>query len=122
MIVPLMSNKENSIRWPKLWQAEFKMSDFGFTCTFNKSVLVFKSLNGLLCEPFKGYFQMTNHQQITRNNHNSLVLPKVKLESAGIGFYSQGAFIFNKLPLHICQMRLNVFFKRVLKQFLDETN
>ena len=60
-------------------KTEFKMCDFGSTCIFNTYVLVFKSLNGLSCRPFKGLFQMTNHQQNTRTNCSSLVLPKLKL-------------------------------------------
>ena len=63
---------------------------------------------------------MTNHQQITRNNRSSLVLPKIKLESARKGFYYLGALVFNKLPLHIRQMNSIILSKRDLKQFLDE--
>ena len=47
---------------------------------------------------------MTNHQQYTQNNRSSLVLPKVKQESARKSFYFQGALVFNKLPFHVHQM------------------
>ena len=59
---------------------------------------------------------------ITRNNRSSLVLQKIKLESARNGFDFQGALVFNKIPLHIRQINSIVLFKRALKQVLDEMN
>ena len=83
---------------------------------FKLYTVIFKSLNGLSCEPFNDYFQIMSHQQNTRNNDYCLRLPKVKLEVARKGFYFQGAMAFNKLPLHVRQINSIVHFKSALKK------
>ncbi len=95
---------------------DLNIRDFYSTRIFNAVMVVFKSLNGLSCEPFNDYFQIMSHQQNTRNNDYCLRLPKVKLEVARKGFYFQGAMAFNKLPLHVRQINSIVHFKSALKQ------
>ena len=60
---------------------------------FNAMILVFKSINNLICDPVASYFTSLVHNQDTRNQGINLRLPKVKLESARKGFYFQGALI-----------------------------
>ena len=47
---------------------DLNIRDFYSTRIFNAVIVVFKSLNGLSCEPFNDYFQIMSHQQNTRNN------------------------------------------------------
>ena len=47
---------------------DLNICDFYSTRIFNAVIVVFKSLNGLSCEPFNDYFQIMSHQQNTRNN------------------------------------------------------
>ena len=98
---------------------DFSICDFYSTRIFNAVMVVFKSLNGLSCEPFKDYFQIMSHQQNTRSLITIIVCDyrkSVKLEVAWKGFYFQGAMAFNKLPLHVRQMNSTVHFKSALKQ------
>ena len=139
MIVPLMTYCDMvTLNLPESWLSKFvnlenrakkiianglsiengdlNIRDFYSTRIFNAVIVVFKSLNGLSCEPFNDYFQIMSHQQNTRNNDYCLRLPEVKLEVARKGFYFQGAMAFNKLPLHVRQINSIVHFKSALKQ------
>jgi hypothetical protein len=124
MIVPLMTYCDMENRAKKIIanglsieNEDLNIRDFYSTRIFNAVIVVFKSLNGLSCEPFNDYFQIMSHQQNTRNNDYCLRLPKVKLEVARKGFYFQGAMAFNKLPLHVRQINSIVHFKSALNSF-----
>ena len=54
-----------------------------------------------MCENFKTYFVMSNHELRTRNNRFMVKLPVVKLNIAKKSFYYAGAKIYNDLPLAI---------------------
>ena len=52
----------------------------------------------VLFELFEEYFEKTDRKYATRNNLNSVKLPKVKLETGRKGFYFLAAKAFNALP------------------------
>ena len=60
--------------------------------------MVFDCLNNNICELFEKYFEKTDHKYATRNNLNSVKLPKAKLEAGHKGFYFLTAKVFNALP------------------------
>jgi hypothetical protein len=62
-------------------------------------VLVKKTLDGDICDPFKNYFIIQQHKQNTRNNSLSLKIPSIKTEYARKGFYFMAAQIYNGFPL-----------------------
>ena len=75
-------------------------------------VLVKKSLEGLLCDNFTGYFQLNCHGKATRNGNSFLKIPKVKLEYARSGFFSMGVKHFNALPIEMRQIESFGDFKK----------
>ena len=81
------------------------------------SLFVRKCIDGNVCDNFKNYFDVTNHKIETRNNKNSIRLPKVKLSSAQKGFYYTGAKIYNKLPDKIRNEKEFSVFKGLVKQY-----
>ena len=64
-------------------------------------ILVYKSLNNDLCEPFQDYFNLISHDHGTRNNNCIIRLPKIKLPSCRKAFFHMGAVTFNDLPTSI---------------------
>ena len=64
-------------------------------------ILVYKSLNNYLCEPFQDYFTLISHDHGTRNNNCIVRLPKIKLVSCRKAFFHMGAVTLNDLPTSI---------------------
>ena len=63
-------------------------------------LLVKKCLKKEICHPiFDNYFKVLRHNNRTRNNQLSLVMPPIKLEFARPSFYYGGTKIFNSLTL-----------------------
>ncbi len=54
-----------------------------------------------ICEIFKDHFTLQNHGKETRNDKNSLVLPKIRTEYDRKSFFFTNAKIYNDLPLKI---------------------
>ena len=54
-----------------------------------------------ICDNFYGYFEKIESSRNTRNNRNSLKLPRVRTEFAKKSSYFMAAKIFNSLPLEI---------------------
>ena len=76
---------------------------------------VFDCLNGTVCCPFKDYFERLHHNAlITRNNGNTVKIPKVKLDFARRSFYFLGASIFNSLPLSLRNIDSRILFSKAL--------
>ena len=69
-------------------------------CEKKVCLTVFKSLDETIPD-FADYFQRITHNIGTRNNGISLKLPKCKLESTKKAFFSNGASLFNQLPINI---------------------
>ena len=76
---------------------------------------VFDCLNGTVCCPFKDYFERLHHNALnTRNNGNTVKIPKVKLDFARRSFYFLGASIFNSLPLSLRNIDSRILFSKAL--------
>eukprot|EP00794_Sanderia_malayensis_P010378 gene10378-11460_t len=73
-------------------------------------LIVKRSLENKVCTNFEDYFQIREHQMVTRNKGHLLVLPKVKLELGKQSFKYSGAKIFSELPLS---------FDKLLKEFFE---
>ena len=85
-----------------------------------KSVLVVKkSLAGMLCDNFTGYFQYNISNKPTRSKNWLLKIPKVKLEFAKVGFFSMGVKNFNALPIEIRQTPSFLKFKEKCNEFFE---
>ena len=82
-------------------------------------LLVKKSLAGLLCDNFTGYFQYNMHNKSTKNQNLLLRVPKVKLEFAKFGFFSMGVKNFNALPIEIRQTSSFSDFKKQCDEFFE---
>ena len=64
-------------------------------------IVVKKCLENDTCYNFKNYFQVNQHRINTRNNNNSLKLPRFKLEFGKKSFKYYGAKLYNELPLDL---------------------
>jgi hypothetical protein len=73
-------------------------------------------LDGTVCNNFKNYFTIMNHQINTRNNNSSLRLPRVKLSCAKKAFYFSGAKAYNNLPINIRNEKNNTTYRKLLKK------
>lgn len=76
-------------------------------------LLVYKCLNGQVCDQFKDYFKIHEHRMNTRNNRSSLNIPQVKLEIARNGFFYMGTKLYNSLPKEV--RRIDNGFKQKVK-------
>ena len=54
--------------------------------------------NGIEPKAFENYFTRNSHKMNTRNNNNSVLIPKVRTETGRKTFSFQGAKVFNNLP------------------------
>ena len=78
--------------------------------------IVFDCLNNNICELFEKYFEKTEHKYATRNNLNSVKLPKVKIETGRKGFYFLAAKAFNALPPEVRSMKYRTVFRKALEE------
>ena len=79
--------------------------------------IVRKSITTKLPSPMDNYFELMTHSKTTRNNKNSIVIPKVKTKTAQNGFFYQGATIYNSLTREIrSEVNQNIFLNK-LKNF-----
>ena len=78
--------------------------------------IVFDCLNNNICELFEKYFEKTEHKYATRNNLNSVKLPKVKIETGRKGFYFLAAKAFNALPPEVGSMKYRTVFRKALEE------
>ena len=81
--------------------------------------IVFDCLNNNICELFEKYFEKTEHKYATRNNLNSVKLPKVKIETGRKGFYFLAAKAFNALPPPPPEVR-SMKYRTVFRKALEE--
>ena len=97
----------------RIWR--LKLSSVKNTIKLKSGKLVFQCLQDNVCSPFKSYFERLYHSKSTRNNGFSEKLPKVRLEFGEMGFYYQGAKIFNELPVGVRSLTSRILFKKALK-------
>ena len=69
-----------------------------------------------ICELFENYFEKTDHKYATRNNLNSVKLPKAKLETGRKGFYFLAAKALNALPAEVRSMEYRTVFRKALEE------
>ena len=77
-------------------------------------------LDNDVIEPFKNYFQLTEHSIQTRHNSNLIRLPKIKMEYAIRSFSFTAAKEFNMLPSEAREMpgpKLKSFLQNILVKF-----
>ena len=65
-------------------------------CNFVKNCLENES-----CENFNNYFSLIDHGKNTRNNKNTIKLPKVRTEFAKKSSFFMAAKMYNELPMHV---------------------
>eukprot|EP00794_Sanderia_malayensis_P009394 gene9394-10381_t len=82
-------------------------------------LIVKRSLENEVCTNFEDYFQIREHQVVTRNKGHLLALPKVKLELGKQSFKYSGAKIFNELPLSVRKATTTSAFDKLLKEFFE---
>ena len=73
-------------------------------------------LNEFNLDTFNNYFEIFNHKMKTRNNNQSIRLPRVKLELARQGFFFASGILYNSLPVELRQVDDILLFKRRLKK------
>ena len=81
------------------------------------SILVRKCIDKLTCSNFHDYFHLLSHEKHTRNNMNTLTLPKVRTEFGRKGFFFMGAKVYNELPLSIRMEKDFDKFSNLVKSF-----
>ena len=84
-------------------------------------VLVHKIITYDIRVALQGQFERHAHNKTTRNNNNSVSLPKITTEYARQGFFYVGAKLYNDLPksVRIAEHRKN--FTEKLNFFLKMT-
>ena len=78
--------------------------------------MVFDCLNNNICEVFENYFERRDHKYATRNNENSVKLPKVKLEAGRKSFYFLAAKTFNSLPSEVRTLKYRTVFRKAIEE------
>ena len=78
--------------------------------------MVFDCLNNNICELFENYFERRDHKYATRNNENSVKLPKVKLETGRKSFYFLAAKTFNSLPSEVRTLKYRTVFRKAIEE------
>ena len=63
--------------------------------------LVRKCTDREVCDIFRGYFEVQEHETKTRNNQCLLKLPRIRTEYARKSFRFMSAKIYNELPIEI---------------------
>ena len=71
--------------------------------------VVFDYLINNIHELFETNFEKTDQKYATRNNLNSVKMPKVKLETGRKGFYFLAAKAFNSLPPELRSIKYRTF-------------
>ena len=80
------------------------------------STIVFDCLNNNICKLFEKYFEKADHKYATRNNLNSVKLPKVKLETGRKSFHFLAAKEFNALPSEVRSIKYRTLFRNALEE------
>ena len=83
------------------------------TCLYVK-----KCINGDVCDNFKNYFKLINHDKNTRNNLLSLKLPSAKTELYRKSLAFAGPKLYNELPIELrSEKSFKVFETKVSEYF-----
>ena len=77
---------------------------------------VFDCLQKNVCEPFKEYFEITNHGKATRNNNYTVKLPLMKTKTGQKCVAVAGGRIFNELPLDARKLESRLVFTSFLNE------
>ena len=78
--------------------------------------IVFDCLNNNICEVFENYFEKRDNKYATRNNQNTVKLPKVKLETGSRSFYFLAAKTFHTLPSKIRTLKYRTVFRKAIEK------
>ena len=74
------------------------------------------TIHSLNLKDYEKYFEKTDHRYATRNNLNSVKLPKEKLETGRKGFYFLAAKAFNALPSEVGCIKYRNLFRNALEE------
>ena len=83
------------------------------TCFFVK-----KCLGGVICDEFKDYYELLQHNYGTRNKGISVRIPKMRTEYGKKSVWFNGAKVFNELPTEIRKIENLKFLKIKLQIFI----
>ena len=77
---------------------------------------VFNCIQENLCDPFKGYFQISKHEKFARNNSNILALPLLKLKFGQKSFAFPAGKIYDELPFDARKIKTKTAFTSYLNE------